>query len=351
MSLESIQTPWLIGTMAVSAAIVFWSGARLTRYGDVLAELLGLSKTWIGVILLAFMTSLPEVVVTLTAQLTVARPGLVISNVCGSNLFNLLIFGIVDFYEGPQALSARLDRAIIKPAGFGIVLMLLAIAGFVVPIVDPQGQWFLHGWPISLAIVLVYVYAVKKTEISAAPADIPIEEVAKVPATSGTSVLWTRFFSLGGLLLISGVALIMCSDALIGRPFKIGGWNIVLGESVVGIIGVAIVTSLPELVVSLSAARLGAFDMALGNILGSNIFNVVLLSLAHVIRPLIPFWVSAEPLHAFSLGVSVLLSLIIIAGVRLKYSRGFLRLGWDGLLLVLIAGAAFVVVIKVGTAG
>lgn len=94
-----------------------------------------------------------------------------------------------------------------------------------------------------------------------------------------------------------------------------------LGETVVGTIGLALVTSLPELVVCLAAVRMGALDMAVGNLFGSNIFNVLLLPLAHFVRPAQSFWSSGLPVHALSLGAAMVLTCIIAAGIRRKAKR------------------------------
>ena len=345
--LAETPTLWLFCGMAVTAAMVVWSGVRLARYGDALGQQYGLSRTWIGVIVLAMITSLPELVVTLSAQLAIARPVIAMSNVCGSNLINLCIFAVMDVCEGSGAVSSRLSRRLLRPAMMGLLCMGIALVGFAFPIVG-LGAWSaLFGWPVSGAIVVVCIYAMVRTEradeVSAEPAN-----VASAGETKPAGRLELRFAFTTGSLLAGGIVLILLADSLVERRLPLWGASFVLGETVVGTIGVGLVTSLPELVVCLAAVRMGALDMAVGNLFGSNIFNVLLLPLAHFVRPAQSFWSSGLPVHALSLGAAMVLTCIIAVGIRRKAKRCVLRMGWDAILVAIIGGSTLVVVAVLG---
>jgi len=150
------------------------------------------------------------------------------------------------------------------------------------------------------------------------------------------------------LIVLSGIGLILLCDSLIGRQLSFAGTSFTLEESIVGTIGLAIVTSLPELVVCLAAVRLGAVEMAVGNLFGSNIFNLMLLPLAHAAQPTRPFWYASLPSHWLSLAAAMVLTCIIIAGIRRSSRRSFLRMGWDGILVAVIGAAAFVIIARLG---
>ncbi len=333
--------------MGVAAALVVWSGVRLARSGDALGERYGLSRTWIGVIVLAMITSLPELVVTLSAQLAVARPVIAMSNVCGSNLINLCIFAVMDVCEGPRAISGRLDRRLLRSAKMGLVCMGIAVLGFSLPLVD-LGRWVgLLGWPISGAILLACVWAIARTERTDGVAAAPAEAGGAGQPGGGRRLALGLAFNTA-VLVGAGIVLILLADVLVERRLHLWGVSFELGETVVGTIGLAFVTSLPELVVCVAAVRIGALNMAVGNILGSNIFNVMLLPLADFVRPAQPLWSASLPVHGLSLGAAMVLTCIVAAGIRRRASASFLRMGWDAILVAIIGGSTLVAVAVLG---
>ena len=346
--LAYIPTGWLFGGIAAAAVVVVWAGVRLTRYGDTIGERFNLSRTWVGVILLATITSLPELVVTLSSQLAVARPRIAIGNVCGSNLINLCIFAVMDIYEGRGALSRRLSRGLIRPAMMGLLIMGIAGLGFLLPVLG-LGRWAnILSWPISGAILLLCLYSIWKTDRGG---QLPAEALrAPAPAGAGRAGrhIAVHFGACTALVVAGGVALIILCDSLLEQGLPFGSATIRLKESVVGSVGVAFVTSLPELVVCLTAMRLRAADMAMGNIFGSNVFNMMLLPLAHFVRPKEAFWGEALGAHGLVLGGAMVLTIIIALGIRRRSRRAVLRLGWDGAAVMLIGAAILATVAALG---
>jgi len=335
-----VPTPWLLGGVVTAALLVVWSGIRLTRYGDALGEQYELSRTWVGVILLAMITSLPELVVTLSAQLAVARPRTAMGNVCGSNLINLCIFAVMDIYEGPGALSGRLGRGLLKPAKMGLICMGVAVLGLSMSHVGWAHWTGVWPWLISGALLCVCLYSMWRTERKD---ELPVQAPAAGPARRNAGIV-ARFGAFAAVLLFSGVVLILLCDSLVQRELHIGGTSFRLDETVLAVIGLAFVTSLPELVVCLAAVRMGAFDMAVGNLLGSNIFNIMLLPLAHFVRPTRPFWTEALPVHWLTLCGAMVLTCIIMAGIRRRSKWAALRVGWDGALVAVLGGTGLLLV-------
>ena len=330
---------WLIPSMAGGCALVILSGARAVHYGSLLGARLGLSSLWVGLVILAALTSLPELVVTIAAQTAVGRPGLVMSNVAGSNMFNLMIFPLLDLLEGPGAVSVALSPRLVQPALMGVGIMAVVVLGFVLPWFLPEGSHFWVGWITSLAVVGTYIFAMRRFT----GGDDAEEEDEEAKGLSLRQIV-LRFSCYSILLVGSGTTLIFLCDYLILHPIRIGSFVLQVQENLVGTAVLGIVTSLPELTVCLTTLRMRAFDMAIGNILGSNIFNCTLLAVGHVIRPLDAFWSQAGGIHVFSLSMAMLLSLIVATGIRSKSRFSLLRMGWDGLLLVLLGIITFIVI-------
>ena len=344
----------IIGGLVGTGAFVILAGARAVRYGDLLAEKTRLSSAWVGLVLLAALTSLPELVVTIAAQLAVSRPGLVMSNVCGSNLFNLLIFGLVDLTVGAAPISFYLDKRLVRPAVNGMFIMSIAIVSMLLP------RWLwgrvavVAGWVSSLAVVSVYFRIMTLKQEGGEAAKIPKAPKtpkwrAKQDALSLGQVI-VRFAGFALVLVASGTALILLCDKLLANEIVIGSFSFRVDESVVGMVVLAMITSLPEVAVSLSAVRREQYEMAVGNILGSNIFNVCLLPIAHFVRPTEPFWSAATPVNAASLAMAMLLAGVIAVGIRFKTRRSLFGVGWDGFVVAALGVLTFFFVVRTGMA-
>ena len=349
---EAALAPWQIfGGLIVAALIVIFSGVKLTKDGDELGRLLKLSRSWVGVVVLAMMTSLPELVVTASAQWVANSPGIVLGNVCGSNLFNLAILAIIDIYEGPGALTSKVSRRMIKPTLAGMAIMGVAVGGFLLGGGNEAKTItsFLAAWWPSVGIVLVYAFVALKPEreeqapiVAEGKEDAPCEPEGSLAKTG------LRFACFALLLVVGGVILIKMANALIKTPLQFGETTIKLQESMVASVGVALVSSLPELVVCLTAVRMGAVELALGNILGSNMFNMILLPVGQSLRPFDAFWNKAELTHGMILGVAIVLCMVLTVGIKQREKKSLLRMGWDTIVVALLAGGAFLVVLKMG---
>ncbi|GAB4389125.1 MAG: hypothetical protein Kow0025_12560 [Thermodesulfovibrionales bacterium] len=213
---------WL-GFAACAAAILV-SGSRLSKYGDIIAEKYGLSRSFTGMVLLAVSTSLPELVTGFSSVTLADAPNIAVGDILGACAFNMLWFAAMDALLRGRPLSSRLGRGNLVAACFGILLMSLA------------------GMSIAAGALLPYVGK--------------------------------------GLAAYHG-----------------------LGTTFVGNIFIAAATSMPELVVSLAALRMGAPDLAAGNLLGSNIFNILILAaddLLYVRGPLLAGVTGDHAIAAFS---------------------------------------------------
>jgi len=256
---------WLI--FLSSAALIVFAATQLAKYGDVIAVRTRLGGMFIGVFLLAGATSLPELLTTISA-LSQGVPNLAAGNLLGSNMFNMLLLAILDLLH-------RKDRILRKAAlrhaltGSLTVFIIGLVVFFMLADVKIQVGWV--GLD-SLIIILAYIIGLRLIQSNQAHPAGSHPEKAAIP--EGTPALWKGLlgFSLAALALVVVTPWMVRSSAEIA---EITG----LGTTFVGTTLVAVVTSLPELVTTIAAVKLGADDMAIGNLFGSNLFNMFALGL------------------------------------------------------------------------
>ena len=290
-------------------------GEALIRGSLVAARRLGVSPLLSGLVIVGFGTSAPELVVSVGAALH-QQPDIAIGNVVGSNIGNiLLILGvcalITPLTVRPMAL--RRDAVTVVAAS---ILFIVLVGGRALGSAD--AAIFL----LSLVAYLAWAYWSERLHIS------PSGELHKAEAEELTalpkSVAWTVTILIVGLLmLIAGSQVLLAGAVGIAQHFGVS-------EAVIGLTLVAVGTSLPELSISVIAALRRHADVAVGNILGSNIFNLLgILGVSAILQPL--------PVHErilkfdqwVMLGSSVLLLVFLYTGRRLsRLEGGILLLGY-----------------------
>lgn len=255
------QVPLL--ALLLVAVLVFVIAARLARHADAIAETTGLGGLWIGAVLLAAATSLPEVLTDVNAAL-LDLPDIGVGDLFGSTLANMLILAVLDLVFASRGIlrSAGTDHARLGALG----ILVTAIAGLAIV----SGGWgrIGHVGIETLAIVAVYLGAMRRLYRS-----LPVAPV-RAPRSPGDDRGGIRRplvgFNLGavGLFIVTPV-LVLSAEAF----SKESG----VTETFVGTLLVGLTTSFPEMAATLSAVRLGALDLAVGNIFGSNAFNMTIL--------------------------------------------------------------------------
>ena len=272
------------------AAVIVFAGLKLSRYGDVIAEKTGLGRTWIGVILLALVTSLPEVA-TSAAAAAIRLPDVVFGNVFGSNLFNLVIIGILDLVTRQGAALHIANRNHLITSSYGAMMMALALIPLV--LYNIPGLGFapvkIAGFIDVTSLLIIALYIVGMRQLFQREREDARSEPAKAAPKIYLSVAGGRaylLFSIYAVLIVAaGIGLSYLADIISTFRIEIFGESKVIGQSLVGIVLMAVATSLPELVVSIGAARIGAIDMAVGNVLGSNMFNMLIIGIADFFYP------------------------------------------------------------------
>ncbi|MDC0206547.1 calcium/sodium antiporter [Nitrospinae bacterium] len=272
--------------------LLYYGGDFLVTGSVRLSRFFKLSTFVIGATVIAFGTSAPELAVAILAALD-AAPELAMGNVIGSNIANIgLVLGLTALIAPIVITPKRLKRE--YPPLFLATLIILLLA------------WDLniHRWEGIIMLVLLALYLWRsfsqKEDFTTGQ-----EEVGLSPHKG---IIYQFVLVLAGLVgLVSGAKLLVSGGVSIARMIGISEWFI-------GITIVAIGTSLPEIVASIMAARRGQGEMAVGNIFGSNIFNILMvLGITSVIHPLN----IQEPIHPdlnILLGITVLLLVLILLG-------------------------------------
>ena len=316
----------------ISAAVIVLAATQLAKYGDVIAIRTRLGGMFIGVLLLAGATSLPEVLTTINS-LSQGIPNLAAGNLLGSNMFNMVMLAVIDLAGQQQRI---LRKAALKHALSGsLAVMLIAmVLFFILANIKLQIGWV--GLD-SILLMLAYVVAIYLIQHNANPletAEIEIPE--KFPSLLQGIV---------GFLIAAGVLtgitpLMVRSSAAIA---EVTG----LGASFVGTTLVAFVTSLPEMVTALSALKIGANDMAIGNLFGSNMFNMFALGLTDLFFTQGRFLSEIDPSFLLVCALGLIMTTMALVGNLARIERRLFFLEIDALALILVyAGGLWLLYIR-----
>jgi cation:H+ antiporter len=324
----------LAGSFAVLAAcalVVLLSGVRLSRYGDIIAEKTGVGGTWMGVVAMASVTSLPELVNGASAILVFDLPDIAAGDIFGSCMFNLVILACLDARH-PTPLTARLHQGHVLSAAYG---MLLAGMAAMAMIAGPRA-WSI-GWVglHSLAFMGIYLVALRSVFVFERTRIAQLAEEMTGDIRYGTFTLRSAVlrYMAAAAVLVTAAAYLPAAGEAVARASG-------LEASFVGNIFIAISTSLPEVVVSIAAARIGALDMAVGNLFGSNLFNIAVLGFDDVLYTRGSLLADVSPVHLVALAATLTMASIAVIGLTYRASRKRYRLSWDALGMLAVYAVA-----------
>ncbi|WMS44162.1 calcium/sodium antiporter [Acuticoccus sp. MNP-M23] len=298
-------------TLLAGLALLLGGGDFLVRGAVALATRLGVSPLVIGLTLVGFGTSMPELVASIQAAL-IGAPGIAVGNIVGSNIANiLLILGLSALILPIAATRAVLRRDGVIMFGASLVLVAVAVSGAI-------ERWMGAALIGALAVytIVSFVRSSRSGEASGEAADVP----------GWPRGLWVSLaVTLAGIAgVVVGADFLVKSAIVIARDFG-------LSEAVIGLTVVAIGTSLPELVTSVMAAFRRQGDVALGNIIGSNIFNILGIGGATALVTRVPI-----PPQIVQLDVWVMLGAAALLIVFASIGRGISRA--EGAILVVCYG-------------
>ncbi len=295
---------------AACAAVIIYSGSKLSFYGDKIADLTGMGKAWVGLILMASVTSLPELITGISSVAIVKAPNLAAGDIFGSCVFNLLILSVLDA-RIKQPLFSVVKSSHIVAAIFGIIL--LTVAGLAIYLADeiPSVLWMSSFTFILFGIYLVAVWGIFKYEHAALIESPPEKITPHVPARPADLKKAITGYALNAIIVIGAAIFLPYFGEQIAAHTG-------LGNSFFGTSFLAAATSLPELVVSLAALRMGSTDMAVGNLLGSNVFNMFILGIDDVFYREGSLFKDISPSHLLSVFITIIMTAVVGLGLLFK---------------------------------
>lgn len=321
---------WL--KFAACVVIVLFSGTRLARYGDAIAKKTGLGRIWIGLVAIAIVTSIPELVTSVSAVTLVNTPDLAVGNVLGSCAFNLTLLALADLMYRPapvlnQISSRHLLSIILGIIMLGLVALGMLLGGLALPLCGNVGV-------LSVVIVVFYlggiwwIYRLTRHYQTQA-----VETTLAEEKELSRKTIFLRF-ALAAAAIIGGAIWL----SLVGNEMSATyGWH----SSFVGSLFVAVTTSLPELVVTVAAVRLSALDLAAANIFGSNMFDLVIISATDFAYRKGPLFSYISNIHIMTVASAVAMNVIVIAALKLrpKHDKNIFRRWYDApLVTIYVAG-------------
>jgi cation:H+ antiporter len=313
---------------ALCVGLIGVAGSKLSRYGDVIAEKTGFSGTWIGLILLATVTSLPELVTGISSVILTDSPNIALGDVLGSCVFNLVIIVILDYLNRGESVYTRVSQGHILSAGFGITL--IGLVGLSVLVAGHGAAAFSIGHvgvytPIIIALYGVAMFTLFRYERQ--QMTMFTEEIAERYPSITLRQAMVRY-ALAALVVVgAGTWLPFVGEQM----SEVMGWH----KTFVGTLFVAFATSVPEIVVTMAALRIGALDMAIGNLFGSNLFDIAIVAVDDLFFLKGPILSHVSPLHAISAVSAIMMTGVAIIGLLYRpTTRLFKTVGWTSLFLL-----------------
>lgn len=321
----------LLIQVALCVILVVVVGTLLSRSADIVAEKTGLGRTWVGAILLAGATSLPELATGISAIVVFNAPDLAAGGIFGSCLFNLLSLALLDIFTGPSPLLQRAQTSHGLAAGLGSILLGIAATGILLAQTNSN---LILGWVSipTIGLLILYFFSARiiarfevrrRAEVLEQEVEVfQYEHIKRQRA-------YLRFALLSVAIVVLGVWLASLGDYIA----EVTG----LGQSFIGALLLAASTSLPEIVAGLAAIRLNAVDLAVSNIFGSNIFNMAILGIYDLAYFQGDLWSNISSVHIFTSIVAMMMTSVAIVGLIYRAARpSRLYITWDGLALIVL---------------
>lgn len=309
-------------------AVILFSGVKLARYGDAIAKKTGLGGIWIGLLLLATITSMPELVTGVSSAALVGLPDLALGTLLGSCLINLAILALLDIlYRSNIPVLSQASSRHIALAGWGMLLVAIPVGGI---LAGEELSGLALGWVgiPSIIILTVYLLGIRRIFHAERNHQVHLMETSPSQYTEITvRTACSKFALAAAAVIVAGIWMSFIGDEIAETT----GW----GATFVGSMFLAITTSAPELVVTIAALRLGAIDMAVADILGSNMFNIAIIFVVDLFYTQGSILSSVSSSHLISGATVAAMSLIVIVGLRFQQKhKTFVCISWHALVLI-----------------
>lgn len=262
--MTDIVTPWAV--FIVSAVSIVAAGYRLARDGDTISKITGLGGMWVGAILVAGATSLPELVTDINAVLQ-GRPSLAVGDLFGSNMANMMILAVAVLFTRRTRILTRvaINQALIGALAIG--LTAVAIIGMAI---DPRFGLGVLG-PATLIIAVGYLGGMSIIHRNREEPRLSTND-----DTGKTRLSRERLPAPALRFAVASIVILVAAPYLAESTSQIAV-RIGIADSFAGLLLLALITSIPEAAVSIASIRAGAYQLAVGNLFGSNCINMAAL--------------------------------------------------------------------------
>lgn len=310
-----------------SAALIVTAGTLLTKNAEKISKGFNLSTVWAGALLLPLATSLPELVTSYRAAI-IRAPDLAGGNIYGSIIFNLTLIGLIDMVQGRGPLKARRKKSLILTALLSITVIILSMLGVILALP------YRIGWVgiDSISILIAYLVGSKIIigfENKSQNRDRHGQKTRTAPAVSKTKEFYhaLALFSFAAvIIIIAGTNLTDAADLISSETG--------LNRTLVGSIFIAVTTSLPELVTTMTAVRLGYVEMAIANVFGANLFNILIFFFTDLFYSPGPLFNDLSPQNLITALMGILLTTVVIFTLVYPSRRQFLRMGIPSFIII-----------------
>ncbi|MEG6509001.1 sodium:calcium antiporter [Methyloligella sp. 2.7D] len=312
---------------AICAGVIAVAGSALSRQGDAIASKSGISRSWIGLVLLATATSLPELFTGLSAVTLANAPNIAVGDALGSCLFNLVMVVLLDALNREEPFFTTADQGHILSAGFGAILIGFAGASLLIERETLLPTVWHFGFSTPL-LILVYFFATRSSFLYQQRHGQQELSIDTYPDTTLGKAI-RRYLLAAVFVVAAGIWLPFIGVEIADR--------LGLQATFVGTLMIAAATSVPELVVVISAYRMGATDLGMASLLGSNLFDILILGIDDIAYRDGPLLAAASTTHAVTAFAAVVMTgIVIVALLYQPRTRLAGTVGWASLALLAV---------------
>lgn len=325
-----LSTAWVVAAFAVAAVAVVFAGIRMSAVADRLADVTGLGEAATGAVLLGASTSLPGIVTSVTAA-GAGHPELAISNAAGGIAVQTLFIALADFaYRRVNLEHAAASAPNLVHGGMLIVLLTLPLIAHAAP---QASFWSIN--PCTPLLVLAYLFGLRLAAKTAegrmwGPRETPetkLDEPDEPPGDrrARAKLAWT-FAVLAVIVAVSGYVIAKSGIVIAARAD--------IREGVIGALLTGVITSLPELVVTIGAVRRGALTLAVGGIVGGNTFDVLFVAFSDVAYREGSIYGAFTAQQTLLFLVSILMTTVLLLGLLRREKHGIANIGFESALII-----------------
>ena len=336
--IADLSLPFIFAILVASALVIFVCGLRMTTLADQIADRTGLGEALIGGVLLGAATSLSGTIVSLTSALD-GRASLAFANSVGGIAAQTAFLALGDLvYKRANLEHASAELANVFQCGLLMLLLAIPFLASTTPEITLLGM---H--PLSFAIPLFYGFGLVATRwvkdnpmwepVSTDQTRYDAPEDDSEPGKSPVRLIFV-FIAMALVLSVAGWAIARAGAALSDR--------VGLSETLVGALMTAVITSLPELVTTLSAVRRGALQLAVGGIIGGNTFDTLFLTISDAGYRDGSIYHAVGNSDLFWNATALVMTAILMLGLLLREKEGAFRIGFESVALFFIFGTAVI---------